>query len=133
MALIFRELHKAKTSDALNEEWLILENTGPGPITAQGCTLTIARNANERPRPLGTLDPGFVLQPSEKIRLVTGTPSKKKEGTPPEEKAGLKNYHLFLKEPVLSRPGMVVRLSLKQLELAKATFQPEAKDGVGGA
>ena len=33
MALVFRELHKAKSPDMLNEEWLVLENTGPNPIT----------------------------------------------------------------------------------------------------
>ena len=30
MALVFRELHTARKSpDKLNEEWLLLENTGP--------------------------------------------------------------------------------------------------------
>ena len=100
MALVFRELHKAKSPDALNEEWLLLENTGPNVVNAQQCALTVARRANERPHPLGTLDPGFILKPNEQIRLVTGTPSKKAQGTPPEEKDGLKNYHLFLREPV---------------------------------
>src|SRR5689334_8899027 len=98
MALIFRTLHKSSDSDLLNEEWLLLENTGPAAINAQGCALTVAKNAHDRPRPVGTLDPGFVLHPNEKIRLVTGTPSKKAHGTPPDEKE-VKNYHLFLKEP----------------------------------
>lgn len=132
MALVFRALHRPKEAGALNEEWLLLENTGPNAFNAQGCALTVARNANDRPRPLGTLDPGFVLHPNEQIRLVTGSPAKKSQGTPPEEK-GVKNYHLFLKEPVLERPGLVVRVALKQLELARAVFQPEAKDGLGPA
>jgi len=129
MSLVIRELHRAQKSDALNEEWLLLENTGPNVINAQGCALTVAKNASERPRPIGTLDPGFVLHPNEKIRLVTGSPSKKAQGTPPDDK-DVKNYHLFLKEPVLGRAGQVVRLAVKQLELARATFQPEAKDGI---
>jgi hypothetical protein len=129
MALIFRELHRAKSPDALNEEWLVLENTGPNPINAQGCALTVARRANDRARPLGTLDPGFILKPNEKIRLVTGTPSKKAQGTPPDDKE-LRNYHLFLREPVLSGPGIVVRLASKQLELAKAVFAPAADNGI---
>jgi hypothetical protein len=130
MALVFRALHKAKSKDALNEEWLLLENTGANPISAVGCALTVARNASERPHPIGTLDPGFVLQPSEKMRLVTGTPSKKAQGEPPAEDKGIKNYHLFLREPILVQKGLVLRLSLRQLELAKATFNPDGKDGL---
>jgi hypothetical protein len=129
MALIFRELHPAKSNEALNEEWLLLENTGPNVINAQGCALTVARRAADRARPLGTLDPGFVLKPNEKIRLVTGTPSKKAHGTPPEDKE-VRNYHLFLREPVLSGPGIVVRVAMKQLELAKAVFAPSAENGI---
>jgi hypothetical protein len=129
MALIFRELHKAKSADALNEEWLVLENTGPSVINAQGCALTVARRGQDRPRPVGTLDPGFILKPNEKIRLVTGTPSKKSQGTPPDDKE-LRNYHLFLKEPVLSGPGIVLRVAMKQLELAKAVYAPAADNGI---
>ena len=130
MPLIFRELHKAKSPDKLNEEWLLLENTGPAVVTAQKVELTVARRATDRPHPLGTLDPGFILHPNEKIRLVTGTPSKKAHGTPPEEKGDVKNYHLFLREPVLTTPGMVVRVSLKQQELAKAVYAPKSKTGI---
>lgn len=132
MALVIRQLHSSQNPEALNEEWLLLENTGPNPINANGCALTVARRLGDRPRPIGTLDPGFVLGPKERIRLVTGSPSKKAQGTPPDDKE-VKNYHLFLKERMLARPGTVVRLSLKQLELARAVFQPEAKDGVAEA
>src|SRR5437870_3411174 len=127
MALVFRELHKAKSPDALNEEWLLLENTGPNVVNAHGSTVTVARRAADRPHPLGTLDPGFILQPNEKIRLVTGTPSKKSQGTPPEDKDGVRNYHLFLREPVLTAAGVVVRLSIKQQELARAVYAPTKK------
>ena len=130
MALVFRELHKAKKPDLLNEEWLLLENTGPNVVTAHKVDLTVARRPSERPHPLGTLDPGFILHPNEKIRLVTGTPSKKAQGTPPEEKGEVKNYHLFLREPVLTTPGMVVRVSQKQQELARAIFSAKSKDGI---
>jgi hypothetical protein len=129
MPLIFRELHRAKSPDSLNEEWLVLENTGPNVINAQGCAITVAKRGSDRGRPLGTLDPGFILKPNEKIRLVTGTPSKKAQGTPPEDK-DLRNYHLFLKEPVLSGPGIVVRVAIKQQELAKAVFAPTADNGI---
>ena len=129
MALVFRELHQAKSAEKLNEEWLVLENTGPNVVNAQNCTLTVARRASERPHPLGTLDPGFILQPNEKIRLVTGTPSKKAHGTPPDDKE-IKNYHLFLREPVLTTPGLVLRVASKQLELAKVVFAPGKKGGI---
>ncbi len=132
MALVFRELHKAKSPDKLNEEWLLLENTGPNVVTAHKVDLTVARRPSERPHPLGTLDPGFILQPNQKIRLVTGTPSKKAQGTPPDEKDEIKNYHLFLREPVLTTPGMVVRVSQKQQELAKAVYAPAKKAGIDG-
>jgi len=131
MALVFRELHPTKSAEKLNEEWLVLENTGPNVVNAQNCTLTVARRASERPHPLGTLDPGFILKPNEKIRLVTGTPSKKAHGTPPDDKE-IKNYHLFLREPVLTTPGMVVRVASKQLELAKGVFAPGKKGGIEG-
>jgi hypothetical protein len=130
MPLVFRELHKAKSPDKLNEEWLVLENTGPAVVAAQKVELTVARRMQDRPHPLGTLDPGFILQPNQKIRLVTGTPSKKAQGTPPEENDDLKNYHLFLREPVLSAPGIVLRVSQKQNEMAKAVYEPKAKTGI---
>jgi hypothetical protein len=129
MALVFREFHSPKDKEMLNEEYLLVENTGPNPVSAAGCALTVARRAQDRPHPLGTLDPGFVLKPNEKIRLVTGTPSKKAQGTPPDEK-DIKNYHLFLREPILKSAGLVLRLSLKQMELAKATYAPDKKDGL---
>lgn len=126
MPLVIRELHRAASKDALNEEWIVLENTGPQAVSAAGCSLSVARSANDHPKILGTIDPGFMLKPGEKIRLVSGTASRKAQGAAPAESDALKNYHLFLKENVLRGPGNVVRLSLKQLELAKGTFKPDA-------
>ena len=130
MPLVIKELHRGSSPDALNEEWMVLENTGPQPVTANGCSLSVAKNKSERPKILGTIDPGFVLKAGDQIRLVTGTASKKAQGTPPAETDKLKNYHLFLKEPVLRSAGNVVRLSLKQLELARGTYKPDAPSGV---
>jgi hypothetical protein len=129
MPLVFRTLNKPKNTEALNEEWMLLENTGPNVINANGCSLTVAKNGHERPHPIGTLDPGFILQPNEKIRLVTGSPAKKAQGEAPEDK-DVKNYHLFLREPVLVKPGLVLRLQLKQAELAKVVFAPDQKGGI---
>jgi len=128
MALVFRTLHAAPKSELLNEEWMILENTGPGALTAAGWTLSVA-TGGKRPHPLGTLQPGFTLKAGEKVRLVTGTPSKKSQGSaPPEE--GIKSYHLFLKEPVLERAGIVVFVHLKQLEVARAVYDAQAPEGI---
>src|SRR3954465_11484860 len=132
MPLIFRELHRAKSAEALNEEWFVVENTGPTVVNAPGWTRPVAKGAKDRARPLGTLDPGFILQPNEKIRLVTGTPSKKAQGEPPDEKA-MKNYHLFRGDTVLKSAGMVVRVAIKQQELARAVFAPEKKGGIEAA
>jgi hypothetical protein len=74
------------------------------------------------------------MQPGDKVRVITGTPSKKSQGTPPEAGSdGTRNYHLFLREAVLQKPGQIVSVQLKQMELARAVFSPEAKDGLGGA
>ena len=53
MALVIVELHHPKTNDALNEEWLLLENTGPNAINAQGCALTVARRCASSGRSVG--------------------------------------------------------------------------------
>ena len=130
MPLVIRELHRAPSTDVLNEEWMVLENTGPAAVSSAGCSLSVARNLKERPRVLGTIDPGFTLQPGQKIRLVSGTASRKSHGLPPAETDEVKNYHLFLKSPVLAGVGAVVRLSLKQLEMVRGTYQPKAPGGV---
>ncbi|MEO6953579.1 MAG: hypothetical protein ABI321_17390 [Polyangia bacterium] len=130
MPIVIRELHRAPNKDHLNEEWFVLENTGTQPVSAKGYSVTVSRSANNHPRILGTLDPGFLLKSGEKIRIVTGTASRKAEGTPPAESDTLKNYHLFLKESVITGPGAIVRLALKQLELTRGTFKPDAPNGV---
>jgi hypothetical protein len=122
-ALHMRELHAASTAEALNEEWLLLENAGANSISVRGCTLTVAVNAQRRPQTVATIEAGFVLGAGEKIRLVTGSPAKRAQGTPPSD--DVPNYHLFLKEPLLTQPGLVVRLMNKQLELALGVFGAE--------
>ena len=132
MALVFREIHPASTAEALNEEWFVLENAGANPVTTKGVAMTRSRGKG-RGMALGTLDPGFTLKPGEKIRLVTGIASKKAHGTPPAETDDVKNYHLFLKGPVLAGPGTTLRLALNQIEFGVATFDPNAPGGVAAA
>jgi len=129
MALVFREMHPASSPELLNDEWFILENVGESPITTRGCVMTRGRSKS-RGAIMGTLDPGFGLKPGERIRLVSGIASKKGHGEPPAETDTLKNYHLFLKGPVLEGPGTVLRIVLKQIEFATATYAPAAPGGV---
>lgn len=131
MALVFREFHTTSDAEVLNQEWLLLENTGEAAVQVQGCGVLRARSVNERPRSLCTIDPGFVLEPKESVRLVSGSPSKKAQGKAPDEK-GTRNYHLFLREPLFSKPGVVISVALRQVELAKAVFDPSAKNGIAG-
>ena len=129
-ALAVREIHAPTSAELLNEEWIVLENVSQTSINVRGCVLTIAENAHRRPHVLGTLYPGFVLPPGAKVRVVTGSAARKAEGTPPAESEELKNYHLFLKQNYLSE-GVVVRLTLRQLDLARASFAPDQPHGVG--
>jgi hypothetical protein len=125
----FRALHPASTAALLNEEWLVLENVSDKPFSIAGCSVGTARGKSARPRGLGTIDPGLTILPGEKVRLVTGTPGKKAQGVPPED-AAVKTYHLFLGGPVLKGAGTIVVLTLGQHELARAVFDPGAKDGI---
>jgi hypothetical protein len=127
MALRIVQIHAAKQPDALNSEWFVVENTGDKPFSTKNCALGTAFGG-QRPRPLGTLDPGFVINPGEKYRIITGNPGRKAHGAPPDD--AIPNYHLFLGDAVLKKPGIVLALSLRTLELARAVFDPDAKTGV---
>ncbi len=130
MKIVIKEIHAAKTSGALNEEWFVIENVGESAFSTAGCTVGVGKGKAARLRQIGTLDPGFTLGPSEKVRVVTGNPGKKAHGKPPEEAGGVKNYHLFQASPILSGAGTVVAMTLKQHELARATFDPAATAGI---
>jgi len=135
MSLVFREIHPAPEEASLNQEWFILENTGATPFNSAGCSVMVNRKSNgpkKHPRALGTLDPGFILKPGQKVRVITGSPGKKSQGTPPAETDDIKNYHLFLAGSVLMGAGSEIRLALRQHEVARGTFDPAAKTGVAG-
>jgi hypothetical protein len=132
MKLVIREIHAAGNATALNEEWFVLENTGDKPFSTAGVTVAVGRGPGKpRLKSMGTLDPGFTLQPSERVRVVTGNPGKKAHGKVPED-GGVRNYHLFLATRLLLGAGSVLGLSLHQHELARATFDPQAEGGVRG-
>jgi hypothetical protein len=130
MRLLIREMHRATAKGALNEEWFVVENTGDKAFSTAGCSVSVGRGKG-RLRSVGTLDPGFTLQPGERVRVITGNPGKKAHGAVPEGEP--KNYHLFLGEPLLDGAGTTIALALKQHELARATFDPAADGGVQSA
>ena len=100
------------------------------PPGSQSGRLTIGPDGMIIPIQLGTLDPGFTLATNEKIRIVTGNSGRKAHGPAPAESNDLKNYHLFLDEPILKGPGTIVALSLKQHEIARGVYDPASPTGV---
>src|SRR6266545_2469212 len=129
MRLLIREIHPAAKPAALNEEWFIVENPGDKPFSTSGCAVAVGKGKTTRLRTIGTLDPGFTIQPSERVRVITGNPGKKVHGQVAEVE-GVRDYHLFLGAPLLSGPGTVLGLSLHQHEIVRATFDPKAPGGV---
>jgi len=130
MPIVIREIHAASERAALNQEWFVVENTGEKPFSTAGCTISTGRKNAQRLKPAGQIDPGFTLAAGDKVRVITGNPGKKSQGEAPAEEAGIKNYHLFHGELLLGGPGTMLALSLKQHELARATFDPAAPAGV---
>jgi hypothetical protein len=127
MAIRIVKINPAQDKDALNTEWFIVENSGSKPFSTKNCALGVSRGG-QRPKAVGTLDPGFVVNPGAKYRVVTGRPGKKVHGEPPSD--DVPNYHLFLGSPVFKGSGLVLTLTLRTAELARATFDPAAENGV---
>ena len=108
MALVFREAHAAPDKKKINEEYFVLENTG-GTAISTARLQVIASRKGKRGNVLGMIDPGFTLQPGEKILVVSGVPGKKSHGEPPSRE-GLRTYHLFQKSPLLTAPKSGISL-----------------------
>ena len=131
MAIRFIEIHPADPPESLNREWFVLENTGEKPFSTRGCTLTVARKGTPKKTLLGTIDPGFVIGPGEKVRVITGHPGRKAHGEmPASESEGLTQYNLLLNESVLRGPGCTLTLALRSLPVTKGTYEPEAPGAV---
>ncbi|HTR53061.1 MAG TPA: hypothetical protein VMJ10_20340 [Kofleriaceae bacterium] len=127
MAIRFVEIKAAETNEALNTEWVILENTGKTPFSTRGCGVTVGRRGSNKKSLLGIIDPGFVLQPGERMRMCTGNPGTQAHGTAPED--GTKNYFLFLPKTYVGA-GVVLTLVLRGLAVSKAEYDPGAPGGV---
>ena len=128
MAIRFVEIKPAESSEALNSEWVILENDGKQPFSTRGCGMTVGRKGSNKKSLLGIIDPGFVLHPGERVRMCTGNPGTQAHGAAPED--GVKNYFLFLPKPYVSGAGVVLTLVLRGLPVSKAEFDPTKPNGV---
>jgi len=131
MPLVFEEIHATTDPKRTNEEWFVLANHGPTAVSTAGLSVVVNR-PGKRGAVLGQIDPGFLLQPGEKILVVTGTPGKKSQGEPPTRE-GHRVYHLFQREPLLRGNGTIVRFALNQMDVAKVTYDKEAKNGIAAA
>jgi len=128
MPIRFVEIKPAESSEALNSEWVILENDGKQPFNTRGCGMTVGRKGSNKKSLLGIIDPGFVLHPGERVRMCTGNPGTQAHGAAPED--GVKNYFLFLPKPYVSGAGVVLTLVLRGLPVSKAEFDPNKPNGV---
>lgn len=135
MSLIFREAHAAPEKKRINEEYFVLENDGATAISTARLQVISARAPRPGQKPprgsvLGVIDPGFMLQPGEKILVVSGVPGKKSHGDPPTRE-GMRTYHLFQRSGLLEGAGTVIKLAMNQIEVAKLVYDPKAQSGVG--
>ena len=128
MALVFREAHATADRKQLNGEWFVLENAGATSISTGGLQV-ISGKKGKRGSVLGVIDPGFMLQPGEKILVVSGVPGKKSHGEPPA-RDGMRTYHLFQRDPLLQGQGTLLRLAMNQVEVARLVYDPAAANGV---
>ncbi len=129
MAIRFFEIKAAESAEALNTEWVVLENAGKAPFSTRGCGMTVGRRGSNKKSLLGIIDPGFVLQPGEKMRMCTGNPGTQAHGAAPED--DVKNYFLFLPKTYLGGgAGTVLTLVLRGLPVSKAEYDPAAANGV---
>ncbi|MCA9675887.1 MAG: hypothetical protein H6709_06220 [Kofleriaceae bacterium] len=129
MPVRFVEIHPSDDPEQLNAEWIVVENTGPHPFNTRGCGMTVSRRGHKKRSDLGIMDPGFLLNPGDKMRLVTGNPGTKAHGEPPAEDE-LKNYFLFLPKVVVAGPGTILTLTLRGLPVCKAEYAPDQPGGV---
>jgi len=128
MAIRFVEIKASENSEALNSEWVILENDGKAPFNTRGCGMTVGRRGSAKKSLLGIIDPGFVLAPGARMRMLTGNPGTQVHGAGPED--GVPNYHLFLPKAYVLGAGTVLTLVLRGLPVSKAEFDPSQPNGI---
>lgn len=128
MAIRFVEIHAASDAEQLNTEWVVLANDGKLPFNTRGCGMSVGRRGKKSRSELGIIDPGFVLAPGDRVRMLTGSPGRKAEGEPPDD--GITNYYLLLPKPYLQGAGTVLTLTLRGQIVAKGEHDPAAAAGL---
>jgi hypothetical protein len=128
MPLVFEEVHAAPDKKHVNQEWFVLANTGAAPASTAGLQVIVS-TPGKRGSVMGQIDPGFLLQPGEKILIVSGVPGKVSQGDPPVRE-GMRTYHLFQRECLLRGSGTTLRFAMNQVDIARVTFDREAPTGV---
>ena len=131
MPLVFEEVHAAPDKKHVNQEWFVLANTGASPVSTAGLQV-IVNVPGKRGSVMGQIDPGFLLQPGEKILIVSGVPGKVSQGEPPVRE-GMRTYHLFQREGLLRGNGTTLRFAINQVDIARVTFDKDAPHGVAAA
>lgn len=130
MALEIIEIHPTEDPKLLNNEWITLENTGDVLVNLRGCEIAKGTPQSRKNQKVTKLDPGFVLNPKEKRRIVSGNPRSTVQGAIQEEK-DVENYFLFLKVSYITRPKMLVRVLRGQGVLSQTVWDPDKPAGVG--
>lgn len=128
MPLVFEEAHAAPDNKRVNEEWFVLANKGASAVSTAGLHVIVSR-PGKRGSVMGQIDPGFVLQPGEKILIVSGVPGKQSQGEIPTRE-GMRTYHLFQREGLLKGNGTILRFVLNQVDVARLAYSSESPNGV---
>ncbi|HEY5283072.1 MAG TPA: hypothetical protein VIM14_09805 [Polyangia bacterium] len=129
MPLVFEEVHAAPDKKKVNEEFFVLSNQGASAVSTAGLQVIVGR-PGKRGSVMGQIDPGFVLQPGEKILILSGIPGKQSQGEPPVRE-GMRTYYLFQREGLLKGRGTTVRFALNQIDVARVTYDISAPNGLG--
>jgi hypothetical protein len=129
MPLVFEEAHAAPDKKKVNEEYFVLANQGATAASTAGLQVIVSR-PGKRGSVMGQIDPGFVLQPGEKILILSGIPGKQAQGEPPVRE-GMRTYYLFQREGLLKGNGTTVRFAINQVDVARVTYDRNAATGVG--
>jgi hypothetical protein len=131
MPLVFEEVHAAPDKKKVNEEYFVLANQGASAVSTAGLQVIVSR-PGKRGSVMGQIDPGFVLQPGEKILILSGIPGKQAQGEPPVRE-GMRTYYLFQREGLLKGRGTTVRFAINQVDVARVTYDGTAASGIAPA
>ena len=121
MALTVVEVHRRTEDKQLNDEWILVENTGDAPQSTRGCRVLHYKPKAKKGTEAAKLDPGFTVAPGAKLRVVCGNPGTKAHGQAPEDE-GVENYYLFMKAPLFKGKAGSVKLVKGQFVVMEAVY-----------